>query len=113
MYILVTSFKKGTSTKHFGGGGLTTPCPPPHAPEGLRPELDLEKKNIPENCLFYINQSYLLTVKNGDIAMYHEIFILGQIMVADNQPAEIQNYSCKANEVKLHTCIYDLTTGEF
>ena len=112
MYILVTSFKKGTSAKHFGRG-LTIPCPPPHTPEGLRPELDLEKKNIPENCLFYINQSYLLTVKNGDIAMYHESFILGQIMVAANQPAEIQNYSCKANEVKLHTCIYDLTTGEF
>ena len=51
-----------------------------------RPELNLEKKNIPENCLFYIIQSYLSTVKNGDIAMYHDNLILGQLIIAANQP---------------------------
>ena len=78
-----------------------------------RPELNLEKKNIPEKSLFYINQSYLSTVKNGDIAMYHDNFTLGQIIVAANEPTNIDNYSCKANEVKLNTCIYNLTTGDF
>ena len=50
---------------------------------------------------------------NGDIAMYRDNFILGQLFVAANQPAQIETYSCKENEVKLHTRLYDLTTGEF
>ena len=29
----------------------------------LRPDLNLEKKNIPEDTLFHVNQSLLLTVK--------------------------------------------------
>ena len=77
------------------------------------PELNLEKKDIPETCLFYINQSYLSFLKNREIAMYHDSFILGQLIVAANQPAQIETYSCKENEIKLHACLYDLTTGEF
>ena len=49
--------------------------------EDLRPDLNLEKKNIPENTLFYINQSFLSTGKIGDIAMYNHNFILGQLLV--------------------------------
>ena len=79
----------------------------------LRPDLNLEKKNIPEDTLFYVNQSLLLTVKNGDIAMYNHNFILCQLIVATNQPSDINSYECKENEVKLWCCIYDLTTGEF
>ena len=45
--------------------------------------------------------------------MYHHNFILGQIIVAANQPAQIETCSCKENVVKLHTCFYDLTTREF
>ena len=78
-----------------------------------RPELNLEKNKFPENSLLYVNQSYCLTVKNDDIAIYHENFITGQIIVAANQPPKIQSYSCKANEVKLDTSIYDLPSGEF
>ena len=74
------------------------------------PELNLEKKNIPENSLFYINQSYILIVKNGDSAMYYHNFIIGQVIVAANQPTEIDQCVCKDNEVKLFTCIYDLQT---
>ena len=50
----------------------------------LRPDLNLEKKNMPENILFYINQSFLSIVRSGDIAMYNHNFILGQITVAAN-----------------------------
>ena len=32
--------------------------------------------------------------------MYHDV------------PAQIETYSCKENEVNLHPCLYDLTTGE-
>ena len=81
--------------------------------QDFRPDLNLEKKNIPENTLFYINQSLLSTVKNRDIAMYNHNFILGQLIVAANQPSDINAYECKENEVKLCCCIYDLTTREF
>ena len=60
--------------------------------QDLRPDLNLEKKNIPENTLFYTNQSFLLTVKNGDIKMYNHNFILGQLIVATNQPSDINAY---------------------
>ena len=68
---------------------------------------------MPENTLYYVNQSLLSTVKNGEIAMYNQNFILGQLIVAANQPTDITNYVCKDNEVKLFCCIYDLTTGQF
>ena len=45
--------------------------------------------------------------------MYNHNFILGQLIVAANQPSDINAYQCKENEVKLWCCIYDLTTGEF
>ena len=79
----------------------------------IKPESNLEKVNIPENCLFYINQSFLSTVKNGDIAMYNQNVIIGQLIFAANQPKEISTYVCLPNEVKLLSCVYDLETGEF
>ena len=75
--------------------------------------MNLEKENIPENTLFYINQSLLSTVKNRDITMYNHNFIIGQLIVATNQPSDINAYECKENEVKLCCYIYDLTTREF
>ena len=79
----------------------------------IKPELNLEKVSMPKNTLYYVNQSFLSTVKSGDIAMYNQNFILGQLIVAANQPKDINTYNCNENEVKLHCCIYDLTTGEF
>ena len=79
----------------------------------IRPELDLEKVNVPENCLFYINQAFLSTLKNGDIAMYNQNFIIGQLIFAANQPKEIETYQCLPNEVKLLSCVYDLESGDF
>ena len=79
----------------------------------IRPELNLEKVNLPENCLFYVNQAFLSTVKNGDIAMYVQNFIIGQLIFAANQPKDISLYTCLPNEVKLLSCVYDLESGEF
>ena len=76
-------------------------------------ELNLEKKNIPENCLLYINQSCILTVKNCDLVMYHDNFIIAQLIVAANQPSQIDQYVCEDNEVKLLTCLHNIQTGEF
>ena len=54
-----------------------------------------------------------MTVKNGNLAMYHHNFIIGQLIVTASQPNEIDQYVCKDNEVKLFTCMYDLQMGEF
>ena len=45
--------------------------------------------------------------------MYHDNVILGQIIVVTNQLVDTDNYACQPNKVKLHTCIYNLTTGDF
>ena len=79
----------------------------------VKPELNLEKVNMPENFLFYANQAFLSTVKNGDIAMYVQNFIIGQLIFAANQPKDISSYTCLPNEVKLLSCVYDLQTGDF
>ena len=46
-----------------------------------KPELNLEKVNILENCLFYVNQSFLSTVKNGEIAMYNQNLYLVKLFL--------------------------------
>ena len=81
--------------------------------EEVKPEMNIEKVNIPENTLFYINQGFISTVKNGELAMYVHNFIIGQLIVAANQPANINEYSCNENEVKLLSCVYDLESGFF
>ena len=79
----------------------------------VRPDLNLDKVNMPENTLFYINQGFLSTVKNGEIAMYVQNFILGQIIVAANQPKNTDEHVCLENEVKLLSCVYDIESGDF
>ena len=79
----------------------------------VRAELNLEKVNIPENCLFYANQGFLSTVKRGEIAMYLHNFIIGQLIIAANQPKDIDTYVCSKNEVKLLSCVYEIETGQF
>ena len=79
----------------------------------VRAELNLEKVNIPKNALLYINQGFLSTVKSGEIAMYLHNFVIGQLIVAANQPKDIANYTCLKNEVKLLSCVYDIESGDF
>ena len=79
----------------------------------VRAELNLEKVNIPENALLYINQGFLSTVKSGEIAMYLHNFVIGQLIVAANQPKDSANYTCLKNEVKLLSCVYDIESGDF
>ena len=81
--------------------------------QDARAELNLEKVNIPENCLLYVNQGFLSTVKSGEIAMYLHNFIIGQLIIAANQPEDISTYICSKNEVKLLSCVYDLESGDF
>ena len=79
----------------------------------VKAELNLEKVNISENCLLYVNQGFLSTVKSGEIAMYLHNFVIGQLIIAANQPEDISSYICSKNEVKLLSCVYDLESGDF
>ena len=79
----------------------------------IKPEMNIEKANVPENTLLYINQGFISTVKSGELAMYVHNFIIGQLIVSANQPKDINEYSCKENEVKLLSCVYDLESGDF
>ena len=81
--------------------------------EDVEAQLNLQKVNIPENCLVYVNQGFLSTVKSGELALYLHNFVIGQIIVAANQPEDITAYICSKNEVKLLTCVYDLESGDF
>ena len=78
-----------------------------------RADFNIEKKNFPENTLCSINQGYLSTVKGGELVIYTHNFILDQLIVASYQPKNIDEYNCKRDEVKLITCLYDKSTGEF
>ena len=60
-----------------------------------------------------MNQGYLSTVNNGELAIYNRNFILGQLIVAANQPKKVDEYQCNKDKVKLVTCIYDKSTGQF
>ena len=40
-------------------------------------------------------------------------FIIGQLIIAANQPDDIDSYICSKNEVKLLSCVYDLESGDF
>ena len=45
--------------------------------------------------------------------MYLHNFIIGQLIIAANQPEDISTYICSKNEVKLLSCVYDLESGDF
>ena len=79
----------------------------------IKPEMNIEKANVPENTLLYINQGFISTVKSGELVMYVHNFIIGQLIIAANQPKDINEYACNDNEVKLLSCVYDLENGTF
>ena len=76
-------------------------------------DFNIEKKDFPENALCYVNRWYLSAVTNGELTIYNNNFILGQLIVAANQPNNIDEYYCKKDEIKLVTCIYDKSTEQF
>ena len=45
--------------------------------------------------------------------MYLHNFVIGQLIIAANQPKDIANYVCSKNEVKLLSCVYDIESGQF
>ena len=45
--------------------------------------------------------------------MYLHNFIIGQLIIAANQPKDIATYDCLKNEVKLLSCVYDVESVDF
>ena len=72
----------------------------------------LEKPNLPENTIFYINQGYL-SYKDNKKVYYNDVFIIGQITPLQNQPENIDEYVPEENEVKIWRPKNDAKTGIF
>ena len=81
----------------------------------INPDLSIHKKDFPENALVYINQAYL-TVKNGEVMIYCDYVILGQLIALKNPPEDLDEAikNDKTNTLtKMFVPIYDNTTGQF
>ena len=75
-------------------------------------DLSIEKANLPENSVFYINQVYQ-SFKDGKKVYYTDIFIIAQIMPLAHQPKDIESYELKDDEVKILRPRYDPISREF
>ena len=75
-------------------------------------DFSIEKANLSENTLFYINQAYQ-SFKDGKKVYYTDAFIIAQIMPLVHQPKEIQSYELNDNEVKILRSRYDPISSEF
>ena len=81
----------------------------------INPDLSIHKKDFPENALVYINQAYL-TVKDGEVMIYCDYVILGQLIALKNPPEDLDEAikNDKTNTLtKTFVPIYDNTTGQF
>ena len=75
-------------------------------------DFSLEKTDLPENTILYLNQCYLSHKDNKKIC-YTDIFIIGQITPSLNQPENLEEYTLQENEVKILRSKYDNVTGQF
>ena len=81
----------------------------------INPDFSIHKKDFPENALVYANQA-CLTVKDGDMIIYCDYAILGQIVPLRNPPENLDE--AVANDetntlVKMYMPMYDNSNGKF
>ena len=62
--------------------------------------------------MVYANQGSVSTVK-GEMAIYLDYVVLGQIIPMRNCSPDIDGYVCEKNEVKMYVPMCDLATGSF
>ena len=72
----------------------------------------IEKTNLPENTVFYLNQGYQLR-KYRKKVYYTDAFIIAQIMPLAHQPADIKSYVLKENKIKILRSRYNPVSGDF
>ena len=75
-------------------------------------DFSIEKANLPENTIFYVNQGYQ-SHKDGKKVYYTDVFIITQIMPLTHQPADIESYILKENEVKVLSSKYNPVRRDF
>ena len=73
-------------------------------------EFNIEKVNMPEHTLFYVNQGYQ-SYKDNKKVYYNDIFIIVQIMPLAHQPKGIESDDLKDDEVKILRSRYDPVSG--
>ena len=57
-------------------------------------DFNIIKNFFPENTLMYVNNGYISTVKGGELAIYVQNFIIGQLIAAANSPENLEDYFC-------------------
>ena len=75
-------------------------------------DLTLNKADLPENTLYYINQGTSATVKSGEQAIYITNVLLAQILPYANNP-DVETYTLKDDEVFLLCPVYNKDTATF
>ena len=75
-------------------------------------DFSIEKANLPENTIFYINQAYQ-SYKDNKKVCHVDFYLLGQVSLCLKPPEDLKNYECQPNEVKFYRPKYDTVTGEF
>ena len=74
-------------------------------------DFSLEKTNLPDNTLLYVNQGYP-SYKEGKKCYYNNIYIVAQIVPLAHRPKDFGFYDCKDDEVKIYRAKYDLANGK-
>ena len=59
----------------------------------------VEKTNLPEMRILYINQAYQ-SYKDNKKIYYCDYFIVGQVTPCLNRREDLENYECQPNEAK-------------
>lgn len=80
--------------------------------KGCCDEFSLQKANMPELTLYYLNQGSL-SYKNDEKIFYFDNYILDQIVPLVNLPSNLSTYELKPDEVKILISKYNASTGQF
>ena len=72
----------------------------------------VDKENMPENSIIYMNQRYQSWKDNKKI-YYADYFLIGQVNECLNPPENLETYEFKDREVKMFRLRYDNVTGHF
>ena len=76
-------------------------------------DFNIHKRDFPENALVYVNQAYLST-KDGEIIIYCQYVILGQIIALRNPPPDSGREIAENDHlVKLYVPRYGNSNGNF
>ena len=75
-------------------------------------DFSIEKANLPEIIIFYVNEGYL-SYKDNKNMYYVDAYIVGQIVPLLNQSENLDKYTPLEKEVKICRAKYDTVTGQF